>query len=56
MVDVSTVLLLLAGLCLCQANVIELTNENFDKVSIFLTTFFSKKLRSKLCEQYGVKL
>ncbi|KAL9975849.1 hypothetical protein ACROYT_G013058 [Oculina patagonica] len=32
MVDVSAVLLFLAGLCLCQANVIQLTSENFDSV------------------------
>lgn len=32
MAIISTVLLLLSGLCLCQANVMTLTNDNFDSV------------------------
>ena len=34
MVDFSSLLLLLAGLCFCKANVIDLTNDNFDSVCI----------------------
>ena len=37
MAVISTLLLLLAGLCLCQANVVVLTNENFDSVSFLAT-------------------
>ena len=42
MAVISTVLLLLAGLCICQANVVQLTNENFDSVSFF-SDFLSRR-------------
>jgi len=39
MVSTSAVLLLLTGLCLCQADVIQLTNDDFDSVSFYKRPF-----------------
>jgi len=43
MAIISTVLLLLSGLCLCQANVMTLTNDNFDSVS-FISDILIKEI------------
>ena len=56
MVDISAVLLLLAGLCLCQANVIQLTNENFDSVSIKSEVSIEAFARALIIDASGVKL